>query len=180
MAAQDDLQLNARIFQTLAENALEAILVFSAQGNVVYANRAAYRLYRYDYAEREMIGTCEADYWPEQESVLFNQMIIPRTMAGGWIGEVRHKRADGSIFNAEVCAFPSGAASDTFVGMTLIIRDMAERKCAEADWRGRSDLLLRPWRQDSGLSLMDRPSMALYVLCGANLSCAGVNEARGL
>ncbi len=86
MKAHETLPLDPSAFQTMTENALDAIMVMNEQGNFAYANRAAHQLFKFDYEQREMLGTCGSDYWLDEDLSLFNQTVMPQTMAGGWSG----------------------------------------------------------------------------------------------
>ncbi len=132
MADTKSLQFDASIFQTLAENAPDAILVVAnAQGTISYANRAAHQLFGHDYEKRELFGACAADFWLEEDLPFFAQTVMPQTLAGGWSGEVRQKRADGSVFYALSSAFPLQDTQNQFAGVALILHDLSAHKHAE-------------------------------------------------
>ncbi len=131
MTSQDLSPFSTNVFQALAENAPEAILIANAQANFVYANRAAHQLFKCNYEKREMIGAPATHYWLEQDLPILNQTVIPQAMAGSFTGEVRNKRADGSVFYAQASAFRVLDAQTQTGGLGIILRDISERKRTE-------------------------------------------------
>ncbi len=130
MTAHNKPHTNVNVFQALAENALDAILITDARGKVTFANRAAYQLFGCDYEKQEMIGSDRGSYWPEETKAHLGQEMR-QALEGRWRGELRGKRTDGSTFDAQVSIFPVPDPQGQIIARAMSIRDMTERKRSE-------------------------------------------------
>ncbi len=124
----------ATLFKALVENSIDSIAVQDlATGELIYANKACHEIFGYDYANREMIGMDTMQMWPADDLPQFMEEIAPQIMSGGWRGDVRQQRKDGSIFDAHAAAFVMQNEAGEPVSMAAIIRDITEQKRAEAE-----------------------------------------------
>ena len=125
------IQKQTPVFKIMADNSLDAILLIDLTPETLYANRAAHELFGYNYATQELVGQSGFIYWVEADLPLFNETILPQVLAGGWNGEVRQQRKDGTIFDTWAVASPTYADEDQLVGISVTLRDITERKLAE-------------------------------------------------
>lgn len=120
-----------RLFEALADASGDAIVIARSDDQVlIYANRAAHRLFGCDPERREMLGQDGKRYWPAEDLPLL-ATLIPRALAGGWTGDLRQRRRDGAIFDVNATIFglrPNVRRPPLLVAM---IRDISERKRME-------------------------------------------------
>ncbi|MBN1218895.1 MAG: PAS domain S-box protein [Anaerolineae bacterium] len=92
------------IFKTMVDNSLDAVFASDPEGTrFIYVNRVCYELHGYDYDKQELSGQSPQVFLADKEQ--FVETVIPQVMTGGWKGEVRHKRKDGSTFDASAVVF---------------------------------------------------------------------------
>jgi rsbT co-antagonist protein RsbR len=130
-------ELDPSTFRTLAENALDAIILADASMAIIYANRAAYRL----FGTEDLVGMSAMRFWQEKDLPFVKQTLIPQAAAGGWAGEVQNMRCDGSIFDALASAFLIRAADGQTVGMAVLLRDITARQRNEEALRASEENL---------------------------------------
>ncbi len=122
------------IFKTMVENSTDAIVMVDLEANCfTYANQAAHEMFGYDYDRQEMIGLGGASTWLEEDASLLTETITPQVMAGGWRGEVRQKRKDNTIFEANIVIFPLHDNAGKLINLAATIRDISEQKQAEIE-----------------------------------------------
>jgi PAS domain S-box-containing protein len=140
---QRQAEQRIRIFQTLADNAADAITMTDLEGQVTYANRAAYQLLGYDYDKREMIGISMASLAPEEEQARQAQAVGQLITSGGsWTDEAEAVRRDGSRIDIEATMFPLTDEEDRAVSIGAILRDITDRKLAEEAQKKYQELFL--------------------------------------
>jgi PAS domain S-box-containing protein len=121
------------VFRALVENSVDAISMDDLGGQIIYANRSCYDLYGYDYEGQEMIGLNSTTLGLAEEVPIFVETIWPQVKAGGWSGEMRQQRKDGTQFHASHAMFPVRDAEGQIIGTTAIVRDITAQKEAEAE-----------------------------------------------
>ncbi|MBN1979124.1 MAG: LCP family protein [Anaerolineae bacterium] len=121
------------VFQSLVENAIDAIFVGDLEGKQTYSNRACCVLFGYDYERQDMEGMPLSGLWPEENARTFTKQVLPRARRGGWSGEARLRRRDGALFDAYLTAFPVTDGGDRLAGIAVIVRDISERKASERE-----------------------------------------------
>jgi PAS domain S-box-containing protein len=135
----------AAIFRALAEHATDGIFMSTPEGQITYANRAGYELFGQDYEQQELTGTEFIALIPmpngngEDEpsvSTADQKTLLTASQAGGWRGELRQQRQDGSTFDAHNTMFAIRADNGEQVALAAIIRDITDQKQAELE-RGR-------------------------------------------
>jgi PAS domain S-box-containing protein len=113
--------------QTLAmESAVDGMAILNAQGEFTYMNSAHARVFGYEDPS-ELIGKTWRFLYDPGEVAVFESAIFPQLFAnGGWRGESRAKRRDGSFFPQELSLtlLENG-------GFVCISRDINERRSAE-------------------------------------------------
>jgi LCP family protein required for cell wall assembly/PAS domain S-box-containing protein len=121
------------IFQSLVENAIDAISISDLEGSQTYSNRACYDLFGYDYERQEMEGASLSSLWPKEDARTLTKQVLPRAKRGGWSGEARLKRKDGVLFDAYLTAFPVMDGGNQLTSVAVIIRDISESKASERE-----------------------------------------------
>lgn len=120
------------VYRTVVENVTDAVTVNDLDGYQTYANRACYETFGYDYDRQDMDGLPMASLWLEDDAPILKEQVLPQVMAGGWSGQVRQKRRDGTIFDAALTIFPVPDSSE-IVSIAAIIRDISERQAMERE-----------------------------------------------
>ena len=116
-------------FEALAAASVDAMVIADpATTRLVYANRAAHELFGCDFERREMIGLPGSGFWPGQDQERMAHVIGEGLKPGGWRGDVRQQRRDGSVFEANATVFAIGGAAGHPLRIVAIIRDITEKK----------------------------------------------------
>jgi len=142
--AEDKLAENEQHFRAVTESANDAIITGAGAGNIVGWNAAAGRVF--GYTEAEIIGQPLTVLMPERFRSPHSEGLA-RVVAGGvphMIGktvELAGLRKDGSEFPLEFSLAQWQADEGQF--FTAIIRDITERKQAEAQLAEQLDDLRR-------------------------------------
>ncbi|MGC9521974.1 MAG: GAF domain-containing protein [Anaerolineae bacterium] len=147
ITAQKRAQQEIARFKALAENAVDAIFMADLSAAIIYANPAAHRLFGYDLSEQEMVGASQKaggaqngkltlpDLWPPSEVELLLTETLPAAGEAGWQGEAQQVRKDGSIFDAALTVFAVRGERNEPISVAAIVRDITDRKAAEAELR---------------------------------------------
>ncbi len=122
----------AVIFEPLADNSPDAIVIGDAEGKIIYANRALYELVGWDQAH-DPIGTPVHTLWTEEQKLAIIQEAIPQAMAGGWSGQVQIRRSDGSLVDTYQSIFPLPDVDGNLVNGAIFIRDSSTPRQAPAE-----------------------------------------------
>jgi len=130
LLAGEDLRQRA-ILSSFIRLAPEAIAIGDLEGRQICANRICHELFGYDYELQEMNGLALSDLWPAEEVLLLNTLVLPGARSGGWHGEVRQKRKDGTLFEASLSVFPVADRNEHPVYVAAIIRDISAFRAAE-------------------------------------------------
>jgi rsbT co-antagonist protein RsbR len=121
------------VFRALAQNAADAILMGTPQGNITYANPAAYAAFGYDNENQELVGKSIPDLLPEAEDEAARQATQSALQGETWRGEIKHQRKDGSVFEASDAVFPVWDDNGEQVTTANIIRDITEERKAQLE-----------------------------------------------
>lgn len=115
------------LYHLLLEHSLDAILLTSPDGSILFANPAACLMFGRTEAELKELGRAGiVDVADPRLKAALDQ----RAHTGSFRGELTLVRRDGSKFPAEVSTNTFGFAND-MTGTSMIIRDITERKQAE-------------------------------------------------
>jgi PAS domain S-box-containing protein len=131
---EDTLQASEERFRSLAETANDAIVSADRQGNIVYFNRAAERIF--DYFSKEIIGQPLTLLMPERFRNLHRQGLerflrTGETRVIGRTVELVGRRRDGSEFPLELSL--SSCKTRDGIFFTGILSDITERKLADQE-----------------------------------------------
>jgi PAS domain S-box-containing protein len=146
---------NQALFRTMIDSATEAIFILDLQNVFMYANRAAYEVFGMDYEKQDLIGFPAERVWLKEDLSILRETVVPQAMAGGWTGDVKNVRADGTIFDVQASAFAMRDVQGQLVGMWVTLRDITARKQAEAQAR------LNEVRMNASLALTQMVSATL-------------------
>jgi len=122
-------------FQALAENAVDAIMMTDFAGHVTYANRASVRLFGFDEDAESLIGVSLAELWAEEDVPTLLMDVLPAAGDAGWQGEAAQVRRDGVKFQASLTFFSVMDERGRPISAATIVRDITDRKRAEAELR---------------------------------------------
>jgi PAS domain S-box-containing protein len=113
----------------MAETSADAIVGHTLDPRIVYWNQGAERLY--GYAPEEVVGQPSAVLMPPGHNEL--PAIIERIRRGEHVPhyENRRKRKDGTVIDVSVAVSPVKTRDGELVGVSVVARDISERKRAE-------------------------------------------------
>lgn len=122
----------ARIFQTLVEHTPDAVSVTALDGTSIYANPANRAMFGYHDKTK---GVARLTFSDSHDQALFERLRQRVLEQGRWQGMVVYRRADESLFPAQVSAvlLPDAAGWPQAIG--VIIRDITETMQREEDLR---------------------------------------------
>jgi PAS domain S-box-containing protein len=127
-------------YRSLLEASIDAMVVVDGTGAIVLTN--AQTALRFGYAEGELLGqpvtriipAGVADHLPEYD--LHTTRTVPTSSVDA---EFIGRRRDGSEFPIEIMLSPMAIAEGTF--LTAVVRDITQRKVADANLRQKIDAL---------------------------------------
>ena len=121
-----DACLSARLIDAVGE----AVIATDPQGNVVYWNEAAKRLY--GWSAEEVMGRPITEVTPSDDLLDRAEEIMSELTAGrSWSGEFVVRRKDGGTFPVTVTDTPVHDQEGKLVAIVGVSRDVTERKRAE-------------------------------------------------
>ena len=118
-----------KIYRTLMDDCVDAIVFFDKDKNVIEVNKAAEKLY--GYKRSEFIEMNSYDLIAEEE-VKYIEMYFSKAMNESMNFEAIHKKKDGTKFQIEF-SFNSALLTEQNIVMS-IIRDISERKLMKDNW----------------------------------------------
>ena len=113
----------------MAETSADAIVGHTLDPRIVYWNQGAERLY--GYAPDEVIGQPSAVLMPPGHNEL--PAVIERIRRGELVPhyDTRRRRKDGTVIDVSVAVSPIRTRDNELVGVSVVARDISERKRAE-------------------------------------------------
>ena len=117
------------ITSAMAKSSRDAIVGHTLDLRIVYWNEAAERLY--GYAPDEVIGQPSAVLMPPGHNEL--PAVIERIRRGELVPhyDTRRRRKDGTVVDVSVAVSPIRTRDNELVGVSVVARDISERKRAE-------------------------------------------------
>lgn len=124
-------------FRSLLESAPDPIVIADSSGRIVLVNQETECVF--GYPREELLGQPVEIFLPERfrrehMGHRTRYQAAPRTRPMGMGMELSARRKDGSEFPVEICLSPTEADGGTLI--VSVIRDVTERKRAEAKFRG--------------------------------------------
>ena len=122
--------------RTIFEHSRDGIVVFDRDGKVLESNRSFAGMLGYSQEEMLQLHVWDWDAQLTRDQILVimrDLAILPPTF------ESRHKRKDGSLYDAEISCVSLDAGGD--VSYYALTRDITERKALEAALAGQLSLL---------------------------------------
>ncbi|HEY1012405.1 MAG TPA: PAS domain S-box protein [Herpetosiphonaceae bacterium] len=117
-------------FKTLAEQAIDGILVTDNAGRISYANPAFRRLLGYG---DELIGMRSAEVIHESDHERMAAAITPAIrVEGSWRGLLAYRHRDGTPIPTELAAVLISAPDGEIQAITTIVRDVREQQARDA------------------------------------------------
>ncbi|MDO8692280.1 MAG: PAS domain S-box protein [Dehalococcoidia bacterium] len=134
--ADDAIRESESMLRSIAESTADAIITTDLNGNVVFWNGAAERMFGYGNAE--IVGSPLVLLIPESRRETFSGGMQEVGLKAGpsFFGRAFERqglRKDGSIFPVEVSVSASNGGKERF--FTAVVRDITDRKRAEEDLR---------------------------------------------
>ncbi|NKN32068.1 PAS domain-containing sensor histidine kinase [Marichromatium bheemlicum] len=118
----------AQLLESVVDAASDAIIVARLERlEVIYANRAAHLLFGCDADARDMIGRAGAPFWPRHDLGVL-EALLPQALAGGWRGELRQQRLDGTQFLADATIFALPSATGAPELVAAMLRDLSAQQ----------------------------------------------------
>jgi PAS domain S-box-containing protein len=113
----------------MAERSADAMVGHTLDPRIVYWNQGAERLY--GYAPDEVIGQPSAVLMPPGHNEL--PAVIERIRRGELVQpyDTRRRRKDGTVIDVSVAVSPITTRENELVGVSVVARDISERKRAE-------------------------------------------------
>ncbi len=154
--AEEALQASEERYRVLVENSADGIFLTEPNGNVCAANAAACRIFGYSEEELCRRGR-EAVMLPDDSSL--SEALAERARSGVFKGELNFRRADGTVFPADVSStvFKDAAGRQW---TSTIVRDITERE------RANRQIELLKYAIDTnydGVYWMDRDNRFVYI-----------------
>ena len=113
-----------RIRDTALASSKSAILLANSLGVVTYANRAFLDLWGFG-GEAEVLDRDVKEFWDPEEKIA--ELIKTLVDQGGWIGELRGSRKDGTRFDVEAVASLAIDDAGRTIGMMGSFVDITPR-----------------------------------------------------
>ncbi len=122
------VELSEQRFRMLFENSMDAALRTRPDGSILAANAAACALFGADEGQIRALGRAGL---ADLDDPRLPPLLAERERTGRARGQVRLRRADGSLFEAELSS-SQYVDADGHVTNSLIVRDVTERERAAA------------------------------------------------
>lgn len=165
--AEKSLRESEERYRTLVETATDGIITLDAGGAIISCNAATERMF--GYRREDLLGrkvTMLIPAWFEDRESAPDRIESRRAPGEGLRRDVTGRRRQGAEFPLEVAVSRSSIAGEAcYMG---ILRDVSERKRAEAELRWRADLLEQTheavivWRMGGGILYWNRGATELY------------------
>ncbi len=127
------------LFDTLVDNAGDAIDIVATDGIPFYINPAFVELYEFE-SVNEALGADAVKLTAPEDRKQFQEEAFPSALKGMWQGELKRLRQDGTEFTAALTLFAIHEKDGTLVGVATIARDESERVKLEQSLREQARL----------------------------------------
>jgi PAS domain S-box-containing protein len=143
-------------------SSFNAIVFSTFDGYIMYVNDSFLKMWGYDN-EKEVLGRYNLELWvTEEEPMETLEVLISK---GNWIGELKGKRKDGSLFDAQVSSSFVRDKAGKRICMMGSFLDISEKKRAEQVLRQReADLQIKTNELEFKTKSLEEMNTALKVL----------------
>jgi len=130
-----------RIRDNAIASSINAIFFSTLDGHIMYANGSFLRMFGYN-DEKEILGRHNTELWATEDEPM--ECLKAMISEGSWLGELKGKKRDGSLFDAQVSSsFVRDNAGNRICSMGSLL-DISEKKRAEQILRQReADLQIK-------------------------------------
>lgn len=127
---ETDLGESEQEYRTLFVNSKDAIVISDRAGNILNINPAALNMF--GYSEEDIMCHNIVDLYVDPEG---RKALVGKIEQGGFIKdyEVRLKRSDQTVMDCVVTATARLDAADNIVGYQSIVRNISNKKKADAE-----------------------------------------------
>ena len=117
----------------------ESVYITDMDGKIIFVNNSFCNSYSYTYEEilGQPISTLISDKNPENVLI----QILPATLRGGWNGELKSRRKDGSEFLTSISTSVIGNDFKNPVALINVALDITDRKRSENELRQSKQML---------------------------------------
>jgi PAS domain S-box-containing protein len=131
-AELDALRLSEARFRRLHETRIDGFARVSMDGRIQEVNQLFCRMV--GYSQDELLLMTYRDLTPEKWHAAEEEIIQGQVLATGQSEryEKEYRRKDGTVFPVELQSFLVPGAGDEAPGIAAVVRDISERKAAEA------------------------------------------------
>ncbi len=119
-----------RRFQSLAENAADAIMIVDLEGQVAFANAACYEMYRYDLDKDDLVGQPLALFWPPESRSEMEQ-AIQQGLEGEWRGRIPQLCRGGKQIIVSLALFAVRDDEGNPIAVAALGRDVTAKELVE-------------------------------------------------
>jgi len=116
------------IFRRAVDCATECISITDENNIVLYVNQAFLNTYR--CTEEDVLGK-EIEFVRHPDYIERSGEILTETMKGGWTGELKNRRKDGSFFPIVLSTAKIEGQNAEFLGIIGLAKDISKEKAAE-------------------------------------------------
>lgn len=120
--AQKQIAMFANAFRNISE----CVIIGDTQDNIVFVNEAFTKTY--GYKTEEIIGKNVSLIRSPKNPVHIVQEILPKTLKGGWKGELINVRKSGEEFIISLSTSPILDEKGNLIALAGIVEDITERK----------------------------------------------------
>jgi PAS domain S-box-containing protein len=151
-----------RVKDNAIASSINAISFFTIDGHITYANDSFVKMWGWD-DEKEVLGKLNSELWiTENETLETLEALISK---GSWIGELKGKRKDGSLFDVLLSATLVRDKVGKAIYLMGSFLDISEKKRAEHALREReADLQLKTKDLHIKTKSLEEMNTALKVL----------------
>ncbi len=118
-----------RLLSTAVEQTSDGIAVVDPRGHLLFVNQTCAAMH--SYTQQELVGQHLAIFHAAEEMAAVAEAKDQLETEGGFAGEVRHQRRDGTIFPVRKQYSPLRDEDDQVIGFITTMRDISERKEAQ-------------------------------------------------